>query len=150
MIYFDGCYIAKYYLSEPDSAAVIAAARMDGEVACAAHGKVETAAVFHRKLREGVIGTDDYHLLRTQFEADCSAGLWSWFPVTPHLIDDTVRRFGILPGSVFLRTNDALHLASAAEHGFTSIHSSDKHLLAAAPHFGLTGITLPPPSQPSA
>ena len=78
MIYFDGCYIAKYYLAEPDSAMVQRKAVETGAIACALHGKLETASVFHRKLREGSMTQSEYHLLRAQFETDISNGLWSW------------------------------------------------------------------------
>lgn len=44
-----------------------------------------------------------------------------------------------LPGEVFLRTGDAVHLLSARARGLTEIYSNDRHLLRAAPHLGLAG-----------
>ena len=51
MIYFDSCYIAKFYLAEPDSPNVIAFAKGHASVGCLLIGKAEVVAVFHRKLR---------------------------------------------------------------------------------------------------
>ncbi len=48
----------------------------------------------------------------------------------------------MLPRTVFLRAADALHLACAEEAGLHEIYSSDRHLIAAAPHFGLRAVTL--------
>jgi predicted nucleic acid-binding protein len=142
MIYYDSCYIAKYYLAEPDSERVQRKAAEAGAVACALHGKLETASVFHRKLREGGMTPSEYHLLRAQFEADSSNGLWSWLPLGTSLVDSSIRRLGIVQPDLFLRSADTLHLVCAADAGFEEIYSSDKHLLTAAPHFGLNGITL--------
>ena len=145
MIYYDSCYIAKYYLAEPGSMLVQRKAVEAGAVACALHGKLETAAVFHRKQREGGMTQSEYHLLRAQFETDISNGLWSWLPIGTSLVDSSIRRLGILSPDVFVRSSDTLHLVSATDHGFTEIYSSDKHLLTAAPHFGLKGIKLEGP-----
>jgi predicted nucleic acid-binding protein len=48
--------------------------------------------------------------------------------------------FQALPLNIFLRTGDAIHLATAAEAGFKEIYSNDRHLLAAASLFKLKGI----------
>jgi hypothetical protein len=34
---------------------------------------------------------------------------------------------------------DALHLVTAADSGFVEVWTNDRHMLAAAPHFGLVG-----------
>ena len=58
------------------------------------------------------------------------------------ILDRVERVFTTAPASTYLRAADALHLATAAEHGFTEIHSNDKHLLAAASLFGLQGVNV--------
>ena len=86
MVYFDSAYIAKFYLSEPESDRVRHLAELEGKVCCSTIGRVETAQVFHRKLREGQATKAECAALFDQFEADCEAGLWTWLPLTDDLV----------------------------------------------------------------
>lgn len=142
MIYFDACYIAKFYLAEPDSLSVIAFAKGNANVGCLLIGKAEVIAVFHRKLRESVVDVSGFHLLCDQFDADCASGLWQWRSVNDELLRLSAIRFRGLSTTTFLRAADGLHLTCAAEEGCTAIHTSDRHMIAAAPAFGLQAVTL--------
>ena len=144
MIYFDAAFVAKFYLDEPESRAVRGLATEAREVGCCVLGRVETISVFHRKLRERAVTNAGFRHLCEQFEADCEAGLWQWFPLSAALLEDTASRIRQLPASVFLRAGDAIHLACAKDRGFHEIHTNDRHLLAAAPHFGLKGVSVLP------
>jgi uncharacterized protein len=142
MIYFDATYLAKFYVAEPDSAQIRARVMSEGKVASSLHARLEVAAVFHRKLREGTIAPDECRRLHEQFAIDCEDDLWIWFPLRGELIELASAKYRALSSAIFLRAADALHLTCAAENGFTQVFSNDRHLLAAAPHFGLTGVTL--------
>jgi hypothetical protein len=45
------------------------------------------------------------------------------------------------PSGVYLRAADAVHLTTAQDLGEHEIWTNDRHMLAAASHFGLTGRT---------
>ena len=139
MVYFDSAYIAKFYLEEPDSAAISALAAASGKVHSSVLGKLEVNSVFHRKLREGAIDARSHSALARQFDADCRQGLWIWIPVSAALIDRARAAYAKASKKQFMRAADALHLACASEHGFREIHCNDRHMLAAAPLFGLRG-----------
>ena len=82
--------------------------------------------------------------LPPNFEADCAAGGIRLLPLTAAIVDSVARVFATAPATSYLRAADALHLASAADFGFTEIYSNDRHLLAAAPLFGLRGVNVIP------
>ncbi len=142
MIYFDACYLAKLYLMERDSPQVRARAEASDGLACCATGRGEVVATFHRHFRERRLTQREFRRLAAQVEADLDAGLWTALPVTAALIAAQAERMAALPAKVFLRAADALHLACAAEAGLREVYSSDRHLVAAAPHFGLRPVTL--------
>ena len=141
MVYFDSAYIAKFYLSEPESDRVRALAEREGKVCCSLIGRVETAQVFHRKLREGKATKSESAALFDQFASDCESGLWTWLPLTDDLAASAVQRFRELSPKVLLRTADAIHLVTAREHGLDAIYTNDARVLAAASEFGIRGNT---------
>lgn len=143
MLYFDAAYIAKFYLDEPDSARVRAVAEEAGVITCCIHGRIEVLTVFHRKLRERAFSPKTFTAVCDQFGSDCESALWEWLPLSAALVADLSGRIcHRVPSTVFLRAADALHLASAAEQGLEEIYSNDRHLLAAATHFGLRGMSV--------
>jgi predicted nucleic acid-binding protein len=139
VIYFDTAYIAKCYLNERGSAEVRGLAGGAERVACCALGRLELAATIHRNLREGAISASQSRLILRQFDLDEADRIWTWLPVTPELLAAAAAKYRALRPSIYLRAADALHLVCAMEHGFNEFWSSDRHLLAAAPAFDLTG-----------
>jgi len=139
VIYFDSAYIAKFYLTEPDSARVKSLAETEGQVCCSALGRVEVAQVFHRKLREGQVSKAEALALFDQFDADCAIGLWNWLPLTEELIIEAAAAFRRFAPKLVLRTADAIHLTSARQHGLKTVYTNDLRMLAAASEFKLRG-----------
>ena len=139
MVYFDSAYIAKFYLAEPDSDRVRTLAEREARVCCSTIGRVETAQVFGRKLREGKASKTECAALFDQFESDCSLGVWTWLPLTDDLVALTATRFRELSPKLVVRSADAIHLVSAEQHGFDVIYTNDVRVLTAAPAFGLRG-----------
>jgi predicted nucleic acid-binding protein len=137
VIYFDSTYIIKCYLAEPGSAQVLALAQSHRGRASALHGRIEFWSGVKRHVREGNLSFDQAEAVWRQFVLDEAAGLWLFLPITRALIETSCSRIAALPAGVICRAADAIHLACAQEEGFTEIYSNDRHLLAAAPYFGL-------------
>lgn len=144
MIYFDSAYIARCYLVEPGHAEVAALATRSPGIASAEIARVEVASVFHRKLREGSITPKNHRELCLQFSDDIGAGIWTFLPIGSPLLARAQSAYQTLPAATFLRSADCLHLCAAAAAGFKEIYSNDRHLLAAAPRFGLRPVNVIP------
>jgi len=140
--YYDANYLFKLLANEAGSPEVRAHATHVSIICCSLHGRAEFASACHRKLRENAATPEQVRALLAQLGADADAGGLLWLPVNEAVIARVERIFSTAPAATYLRAADGLHLASAAENGFTEIYSNDRHLLAAAPLFGLQGFNL--------
>ena len=140
-MYLDTTLLAKLYVKEDGSerAQKFVASAYQRPV-CSIHGKMEILATFHRKWREGLISQAELNAVHLQFELDDSRDRIEWLPLTNSIIERVQAVFMKLPATIFLRTGDAIHLATAAEVGLKEIYSNDRHLLVAAPVLKLKGI----------
>ncbi|MFQ3671728.1 MAG: type II toxin-antitoxin system VapC family toxin [Verrucomicrobiia bacterium] len=138
MIYFDATYLVRLYLTEPGSEEVRALCATH-QLCSASHAQAEVPAAIHRAFREGRLSPEVFAAALGQFAMDQASDGIRWLPLSHALLGGMVSRFSKMPRTTFLRAADALHLACAAEHGFTEVYSNDRHFLAAAPLFGLKG-----------
>ena len=139
MIYFDSTYIIKCYVLEAGTEQVLALAQSHLGRACALLGRLEFWSGIKRHVREGNLSMRSAESVWRQFMTDETASLWLFLPISRNLVEMSCTRLAALPPDVPCRAADALHLTCAAEEGFREIYSNDRHVLAAASHFGLTG-----------
>jgi predicted nucleic acid-binding protein len=142
--YYDSNYLLKLQIAEAGSTDVRAHAATVLEIHTAQHARAEFASAASRKVREGVATAADFQRLIAQLRSDSAATTVALLPLTDAILDRVESVFATAPAATYLRAADALHLATAAENGFTEIYSNDKHLLAAAPLFGLHGVNVIP------
>lgn len=140
--YYDSNYLLKLQIAEAGNTHVRAHAATVLEIHTAQHARAEFASAAFRKVREGVATAADFQRLMAQLRSDISSTTVVILPLTDSILDRIEFFFATAPATTWLRAADALHLATAAENGFTEIYSNDKHLLAAAPLFGLYGVNV--------
>lgn len=140
MIYLDSSYLVRLYLRQPGSAELEAWIKDRNDWVCCLHGRLEVVSALKRQQREGHIDDRGLRAALRQVDSDENSTLLRWLPVTGELMQSACERLASLPPTVYLRAADALHLACAKDAGLKEIHSHDRHLLAAAPHFGLKGV----------
>jgi predicted nucleic acid-binding protein len=138
-MYLDSAYLAKYYLNEPDSPRVRKLIQSADTLISSAWSMAEVFCVFRRYLRRGDLSGKQFQILSREFLAHVDRELWTLVPVTASLIRRVTSLVATLPPAVFLRAGDAVQLVSALEAGEPEVWTNDRHMLAAAPHFGLVG-----------
>lgn len=139
-LYLDSAYIAKCYLREVGTDAVLdlvesSASRVSSELAL-----VEVSAVFHRHFREGKLTRDEFENVTEQFMKEDAEEIWDWIPTSDSLLREAVSAYRQMPPDTFLRSADCIHLVSARRVGLTEVYSNDRRLLDACPQFGLRGV----------
>lgn len=138
-MYLDTSYIAKFYLNESESSRVRELVRTADIIYSSMWALVEFHCVIHRHLREGSLASGDAHELSSLFYQHVQEGLWKLLPVHEALLRRISALMVSAPPSIFLRTADAVHLATAHETGEREVWTGDRHMLLSAAYFGLTG-----------
>ena len=139
MIYLDTSYIVKCYLRESGTEVILSWLQGKSGLYCCLHGRLELYAAFKRHVREGRLTEKNAMNSLRLLKRDERAGIWQWIPISEQLIFEACRRMASLRSNIYVRAADALHLACAAENGFSAVYSHDRHLLAAAEYFRLEG-----------
>jgi predicted nucleic acid-binding protein len=141
-LYFDSCYLVRFYIEDQGFEEVRAMADRARTIVSAWHAQAEIISAVHRICRNRKIDQSAFLAVLEQFSSDCTEGLFEWLPLTASVQRRLETAYMNAPQSTFPRAADALHLACAAENGFSEVYSNDGHLLAAAPLFGLKGVDL--------
>jgi predicted nucleic acid-binding protein len=138
-VYLDTSYIAKFYFNEPESSRVRELVRTAGTIFSSVWALAEFHAVLHRRVLEGSIPGGDAQELSSRFYEHVDAGLWKLIPVHEALLRRTSALITSAPPDLFIRTADAVHLMTAQEAGEREVWTNDRHMLASAIYFGVTG-----------
>lgn len=138
MLYVDSNYLFRLYSTEPGHEEVKALASQSGHVSSAWHARAEFASIVLRKRREQPAAQIHWLAVHRQFLAEHRDGHIDLLLLTEGVIARLESTLASAPPDIFLRAADAMHLACAAEYGFTEVYSNDRHLLAAASLFGLS------------
>jgi len=133
MIYFDTSYILKCYLPEVGHTYVRTLLNQRGSAACCTFGRIEFISGLRRAVREGRLPSAAIATVIAVLDMDDRAGIWTWLPLAPRLMEATYQALQALPPTAVIRAANALHLVCARENGCQELFTNDRHMLAAAP-----------------
>jgi uncharacterized protein len=146
MSYWDTSCLVKLYTPEPDSPVLRNHLAGPGRCVTSDVTPLEFWATVRRKESEGILAPGEARRVQAAFESDIELGL-----VTIMVSNDPLKSqfrsvieqcYSQSP-SVFVRTNDALHLAAAREAGESEVVATDKRLREAALALGFAVFPLP-------
>lgn len=142
--YYDTAYLAKLYCQERGTEEVQAHLRTVSVLVTSVLARGELMSVLHRKRREGALSISQVREVTAQFREDLTSGVIHLCDITAELFDSIEQTYLSAPTSAWFRAADAIHLATATQQGFKEVYSNDRHLLSAAPLFGLQGVNVIP------
>ena len=139
MAHWDTSGLLKLFLAEADSSLFEGLAAAGGPPGTAFIARYEAHAAFLRRESEGALPAGEADRLYQDVLTDIAGGDIAEMPLTAALeaeYADVLRRCLLHSPPVFVRTNDALHLASARLAGEQEFVSADVRQRAAAVHLG--------------
>lgn len=146
MSYWDTSALAKLYVQETDSIVFEQHAAAAQRLTASETGRLELRTVLRRREAEGSLSAGATTRMHASFAGLIVAGKITEVTITPALEADFFTILDACLGHsppVFLRTNDALHLAAARQARETEVVSTDKGLRKAALHLGFTVFPAP-------
>jgi hypothetical protein len=141
MAHWDTSGLLKLFLAEPDAPTFAALAAAGGPPVTAFIARHEARAAFLRREGEGALPAGEADRLYQELQADIATGDITELPLSPALEIEyakVLRQCLLHTPPVLVRTNDALHLASARLAGEHELVSADGRQRAAASHLGFT------------
>ena len=139
MAQWDTSALLKLYFAEPDSPQFEALALASAAPVTDFIARHEARATFLRREGEGALPKGEADVLYQDLLADFANGDVLETPLSPALeaeYSKVLRRCLLHSPPVFIRTNDALHLAAALLVGETEFITADVRQRAAAVHLG--------------
>ncbi len=140
MSYWDSSALLKLFAAEADSSAFHAHVRHQGaRLATSELTRMELWSALRRKESEGLIGHGEAHVLLSDFDAGAAQDCWLFVILTDAVraeFERVIERCCSNTPPVFIRTLDALHIASARVVGEAEIVATDRRLRDAATLLG--------------
>gem|GEM_PF-180324 len=133
--YFDTSALAKWYLNEQHSDAVVRYIQKHGPVAISGLTVVEMRSLLARRRREKEIDAAMESRVFATFEEDIRQGFLVCYPFPAEATEGAANLISMLP-DVPLRTLDSLHLTIAQEGGAKSLATFDAVMAEAARRMG--------------
>ncbi|MBI3694142.1 MAG: type II toxin-antitoxin system VapC family toxin [Acidobacteria bacterium] len=96
-LYLDSAYVAKCYVTEPDSRKVRELVRAESELHSSAWCVAEVACILHRHTREKSLTREQALKLQAGFQQDVGNGVWLLSPVSEALLHRVERAIQQLP-----------------------------------------------------